>query len=94
MSHATVMDHKMSRYEVEAREFNKTAKWGNICHACGRIFLDSEVTWRDAIWGVRDGEDWLIEVRNKCPHCGEIRSYQANDLQLHLPWDSGSLPSQ
>lgn len=75
--------------EAEAR----LLKYGHTCKACGRVFLLADVTWHDTKWEDRHGEEWLIEVRNKCPHCGEIRAYEPNSLELHQPNENGEIPS-
>ena len=87
-------DYTMSPHEKAAREFNKTSKFAHTCKACGRVFLLEEVTWHDSKWEDRNGEERLIEVRNKCPHCSEIRAYAANELELRQPDESGKIPSE
>jgi len=78
--------------EAEARLWNKTAKCGYTCKACGLVFLLEDVTWHDTTWEDIEGEEWLVEVRNKCPHCGEIRGYAPNELELHQPSENGRIP--
>jgi hypothetical protein len=57
---------------------------GFVCEACGRWFADKDVKAWNTAWSEPDanGEKTLIQIMQKCPVCGEIRSYDPNESVL------------
>ena len=50
--------------EAEARLWNKTAKYGNTCKACVRVFFLKDVPWRATNFLARYGSllDWTCDT--------------------------------
>jgi len=59
---------------------------GFICKACGKFYTDAEVEAWDTRWETKYGQEWLIEIINKCPLCGEVRNYKP--IESKFRWQS------
>lgn len=59
---------------------------GFVCKACGSWFAFKSVKDWDTNWCEQYEDRWPTEGTQKCPLCGEVRSYLPNECVLRGMW--------